>query len=74
MAEHGGYELDKAAAMDYAEHNRTYLGFIALVKYGCIAIAAILIGMLVGLIAGGGVILSLLSAIVFAVLATILLR
>ncbi|WP_062207769.1 aa3-type cytochrome c oxidase subunit IV [Aureimonas sp. AU12] len=74
MAEEMGFELNKGAAMDYAEHKRTYAGFLGLVKYGSIGVIAILLGMLVGLIVGGGVILSVLTMAVFAVLAVFFLR
>lgn len=74
MAEEMGFELNKGAAMDYAEHKRTYAGFLGLVKYGSIGVVAILLGMLVGLIVGGGVILSILAMVIFTVLAVVLLR
>ncbi|WP_182084991.1 aa3-type cytochrome c oxidase subunit IV [Aureimonas sp. ME7] len=72
MAEDLGYEW-KGTTMDYAEHDRTYMGFLALVKYGSIAIVAILLGMLVGLIIGGGIIMSVLTVIVFFVAASFVL-
>lgn len=72
MAEDLGYEL-KGTTMDYAEHDRTYMGFLGLVKYGSIAVVAILLGMLVGLIMGGGVIMSVFTVIAFAAIASYLL-
>lgn len=43
MAELQGYEINKAAQMDYAAHNRTYSGFLAMFKYGTIAVVVILV-------------------------------
>ena len=43
MAEHGGYDIGNRAAMDYAEHLRTYSVFLALFKYGAMAVVVILI-------------------------------
>lgn len=34
---------DNESAMDYAEHERTYAGFIALTKYGTAAVVVILV-------------------------------
>ena len=47
MSEHhaGGHP-----AMDYAEHNRTYHGFLALFRYGTAACIALLVGMFVFLV------------------------
>jgi len=74
MAEDLGFDRDARGTMDYAEHNRTYAGFLGLVKYGSIGVVAILLGMLVGLIVGGGVIMSLLTMFVFAALAVVFLK
>ena len=54
MADHtptGPVEL--GAHMDYAEHDRTYHGFLALAKYGSLVCAAILIAMAFGFFVGG---------------------
>ena len=50
MAELHGYEISKAAPMDYAEHRRTYSGFLAMFKYGSIAVVIILILMAIFLL------------------------
>ena len=66
MAEHH-HPMDEpitTGTMDYDEHNRTYGRFLWLVKYGAIAVIAILLGMLAGLVAGWGILMSL--AIVIA--------
>ena len=69
MAEEAGFDIGKGAPMDYHEHERTYSGFLWLVKYGTIAVIAILVAMLMGLIVGAGVIMSVLSALIFFVVA-----
>ncbi|UVK39207.1 aa3-type cytochrome c oxidase subunit IV [Mesorhizobium sp. AR10] len=54
MADHtptGPVEL--GAKMDYAEHDRTYAGFIMLAKYGSLFCLAALIAMAFGFFAGG---------------------
>ncbi|MFD2236412.1 aa3-type cytochrome c oxidase subunit IV [Aureimonas populi] len=56
MAEELKNEPITYAAMDYAEHERTYTRFLWLVKYGTIVTVAILLGMLAGLIGSWGVI------------------
>jgi hypothetical protein len=43
MAAHGAPEYSTAAGNDYAEHERTYRMFLALVKWNIIVITAILI-------------------------------
>ncbi|MAY30892.1 MAG: aa3-type cytochrome c oxidase subunit IV [Aurantimonas coralicida] len=48
------YDTDHPAEMDYPEHERTYEGFLVATKWGSIAVIAIMLGMLVGLLAGGG--------------------
>lgn len=55
MADHtptGPVEL--GAAMDYAEHDRTYRAFLALAKYGSLMVAALLIAMAFGFFTSGG--------------------
>lgn len=74
MAEEPRYEAGARGEMDYREHRRTYQGFLWLVKYGTIAVIAILLGMLVGLIAGGGVIMSLLAVVLFFLAASWMLK
>ncbi len=52
MAAHGdgGVELGTAATVDFAAHERTYRGFLALIKYSSIAIVVILILMAIFLL------------------------
>ena len=46
--------VELGADMDYAEHDKTYSGFLALAKYGSLVIAALLIAMAFGFFASGG--------------------
>jgi len=68
MADHtptGPVEL--GAKMDYAEHDRTYAGFIALAKYGSLFCGALLVAMAFGFFAGGFFSATILFALVLAV-------
>jgi hypothetical protein len=54
MADHtptGPVEL--GAKMDYAEHDRTYAGFLMLAKYGSLCCGALLLAMAFGFFVGG---------------------
>jgi hypothetical protein len=60
------------SAMDYAEHQRTYDGFVSLVKYGVLSLAILVIGLYFAIIGAQpvlGVVLILASVVVPAVLA-----
>ena len=73
MADHsptGPVEL--GAKMDYAEHDRTYAGFLALAKYGSLFCGALLIAMAFGFVAGGFFSALVLFALIMAVGAFIL--
>jgi len=73
MADHsptGPVEL--GAKMDYAEHDRTYAGFLALAKYGSLFCAGILIAMAFGFFAGGFFSAAILFVLIMAVGAFIL--
>jgi hypothetical protein len=68
MADHtptGPVEL--GAKMDYAEHDRTYAGFIALAKYGSLFCGALLLAMAFGFFAGGFFSATILFAVILAV-------
>ena len=68
MADHtptGPVEL--GAKMDYAEHDRTYAGFLALAKYGSLFCGALLIAMAFGFFAGGFFSATILFAVILAV-------
>ncbi|TPK92246.1 MULTISPECIES: aa3-type cytochrome c oxidase subunit IV [unclassified Mesorhizobium] len=74
MADHtptGPVEL--GAKMDYAEHDRTYKGFLGLAKYGSLFCAAILIAMAFGFFVGGFFSATILFILIMAV-GTLILR
>lgn len=56
MAETQNYDVDHPAEMDYREHEKTYELFLLVVRWGIVSVVAILAGMAVGLLAGGGAI------------------
>ena len=73
MADHtptGPVEL--GAKMDYAEHDRTYAGFLTLAKYGSLFCGALLLAMAFGFFAGGFFSATILFVLVLAVGAFIL--
>lgn len=73
MADHtptGPVEL--GAKMDYAEHDRTYAGFLALAKYGSLFCGALLLAMAFGFFAGGFFSAVILFVLILAVGAFIL--
>ncbi|WP_137929066.1 aa3-type cytochrome c oxidase subunit IV [Mesorhizobium comanense] len=73
MADHtptGPVEL--GAKMDYAEHDRTYAGFLALAKYGSLFCGALLLAMAFGFFAGGFFSATILFILILAVGAFIL--
>ena len=75
MADHtpaGPVEL--GADMDYAEHDRTYHGFLTLAKYGALTCAAVLISMAFGFFAGGDFFSSLILFIIICAVGGFLLR
>ncbi|MEP0320741.1 aa3-type cytochrome c oxidase subunit IV [Bauldia litoralis] len=43
MAEHGAAEIGTATGTDYADHLRTYEGFVQLSKWGSIFVVIVLI-------------------------------
>ncbi|MFB9979143.1 aa3-type cytochrome c oxidase subunit IV [Mesorhizobium kowhaii] len=73
MADHtptGPVEL--GAKMDYAEHDRTYAGFLMLAKYGSLFCLAILLAMAFGFFAGGFFSATILFVLILAAGAFIL--
>ncbi|MER8954595.1 aa3-type cytochrome c oxidase subunit IV [Mesorhizobium sp. M0833] len=73
MAEHtptGPVEL--GAKMDYAEHDRTYAGFVMLAKYGSLFCTAVLLAMAFGFFVGGFFSATILFVLILAIGAFIL--
>ena len=71
---HGNSELTFADKMDYPEHEKTFALFINLVKFGSIWVAAILVGMLVGLITSAGFFAGIVAFLVVGIVATYLMK
>lgn len=72
MADHapaGPVEL--GGEMDYAEHDRTYNGFLALAKYGTLFCVALLIAMAFFFFATSGGVINLLFSTVLMLLVII---
>jgi hypothetical protein len=74
MANDHSNEAITSAPMDYPEHVRTYDGFIWLVKYGTIAVVAILLGMLASLIGNWGIFGGLFAFVASGALLSYILR
>ena len=67
MAEHLNGPVETGAAMDYSEHEKTYLMFLAGAKYGTIIIVALLIAMASFFFTGAGAIVSFLLFLVLSI-------
>lgn len=50
MADHNQVAYSTADGNDYAAHEQTYLGFLMLVKYGSLAVIAVLVLMAIFLL------------------------
>lgn len=68
MAEHHSGPVELGASMDYAEHDKTYNGFLAATKYGTMLLVVLLIAMAVGFFSSAGFLFSLLLFIVLSAL------
>lgn len=68
MAEHKSGPVEVGAAMDYAEHEKTYKGFINAAKYGSMMVVVLLICMAIGFFTGAGFVFSTLLFIVLNLL------
>jgi hypothetical protein len=64
--------IEMGAKMDYAEHDRTYAGFLALAKYGSLFCGALLLSMAAFFFGGAGFFSIILFLIILAVGAFIL--
>lgn len=75
MAEHTpSGPLEIGANMDYAEHEKTYGGFLALAKYGTLHVAALLVAMAFGFFTDAGFISAAILFVLISVLGIFLLR
>lgn len=73
MAEHHSGPVEVGASMDYAEHEKTYSGFLYAAKYGSMIVAVLLICMAVGFFTTAGFVFSTLLFIVLTALGFYLL-
>lgn len=73
MAEHHSGPVEVGASMDYAEHERTYSGFLFAAKYGTMAVIVLMIAMAVGFFTAAGFVFSTLLFIVLTALGFYLL-
>ncbi|MBX3597994.1 MAG: aa3-type cytochrome c oxidase subunit IV [Rhizobiaceae bacterium] len=75
MADHAqSGAVEVGANMDYAEHEKTYSGFLALAKYGTLVCCALLIAMAFGFFTSAGFISSVVLFAAICVLGGYLLR
>jgi len=74
MAEQMNGPAETGAAMDYAEHDKTYNMFLAGAKYGTIVIVALMIAMAIYFFTGAGAITSILAFIILSIGGSILAR
>jgi hypothetical protein len=68
MAEHHSGPVEVGASMDYAEHDKTYNGFLFAAKYGTMILVILLIAMAVGFFSSAGFVFSTLLFIVLTAL------
>lgn len=54
MSEHHTGPVETGAPMDYAEHDKTYKGFLNLAKYGTAACVALMVALAAGFYTAGG--------------------
>lgn len=66
--------VETGAAMDYAEHERTYNGFLALAKYGTLFCVTLMIAMAFGFFVSAGFISAAILFVLIFVVGTFLLR
>lgn len=74
MAEQDTGPVETGAEMDYSEHEKTYAMFLALARYGTLAVVVILIGMAVGFFTAAGFITSTIVTIFLLAIGYYLLR
>ena len=74
MSEHHSGPVETGAPMNYAEHEKTYDGFIAGAKYGTAVLAALMIGMAAGFFTAAGFFGGIVVFVVLSILAVLILR
>ncbi len=74
MSEHNSGPVEVGAAMDYAEHEKSYNLFIAGAKYGTLAIVALLISMAAGFFTAAGLFSGIILFLIINIIGVFLLR
>lgn len=75
MADHTpAGQVELGADMDYAEHDRTYHGFVGLAKYGALTCVSLLAAMAFGFFTAAGFFSALILFIVMCAVGGFLLR
>jgi hypothetical protein len=74
MDDHHSRPAEIGAAMDYAEHEKTYEFFLAAAKWGTMSVIVLMIAMAAGFYGGAGLLGSLIVFIVLNVAGVFLLR
>lgn len=74
MSEHHTGPVETGAAMDYAEHEKTYSGFLNVAKFGTIVIVALLVAMAAGFFTAGGWFGGVLTFLILTVAGVVLAR
>ena len=74
MSEHTTGPVELGAPMDYAEHEKSYNGFINATKYGTLVVVALLISMAAGFFTAAGFVSSVILFIVICALGGFILR
>lgn len=73
MAEHQSGPVELGAEMNYAEHEKTYSGFVKFAKYGTILLAVLMICMAAGFFTKAGFFFSVLLFIVLSAIGIFIL-
>jgi len=75
MADHSSTgPVELGGKMDYPEHEKTYSLFIGLIKYGTLAVGALMVAMAFGFFLGGGFISSTVLFVLLCIVGAFLLR
>ena len=74
MDNHHSGPIETGASMDYAEHENTYSRFLAMTKWGTMAMVVLMIAMAAGFFGGAGFLGAFVIFIVLNVAGVFLLR
>lgn len=74
MSEHHTGPVELGAEMNYAEHEKTYNGFLALTKYGTMMLCVLMLAMVAGFFTSAGFLGGLVVFLVLSAAGFVLLR